>query len=331
MSTEHSSLDGALEAAAKDVPEVRDAPEVIEPAAPEPAWEAPGFSKRWKEPSRNALKALHDHAEARAHLAPILEELEGTYGYIGRRDNEFATYRKQFDPIAEAINPYVQGFQMRGMSPQQGIQQVLAFADALSQDPDQTFPYLAGMYKPRDAGQALKALAQAWGADLNQVTQDAPYIDPQVTQLLGGYRNELSQMRDYLFQQQQGQHQAMQASVLNHIAAFEDAADESGKPKYPHFRKVYDDMVMLINLGRVDRNDPNVLAKAYDMAVRFNPELGASIAEKQALEAAARQTAEAKQAAEASRNVSGKPKGQPKAGRLTIEEAMRAAEKQMSA
>jgi len=318
------SLSGAMESAAKDVPEAVAAPvEQQEPV--EAAWEAPGWTKRWKEPSRNALKALRDHPEARTHLDPLLKELDETYSYVGRRDNEFAQYRRQLDPIAEVIAPYVNQLHMQGMSPQQFVQQLLATQDSLRNNPDQTFPYLASMFKPRDAGQAIKALAQAWGADLGSVAQEAPYIDPALQQMLGGYQSELSQVKQAIWQQQQGQMQAQQAAVLNDIAAFESAADESGNPKHPHYREVYDDMVMLIQMGRASS-----LPQAYDMAVRFNPKLSASMAEQQALKDAARQTAEAKQAAEASRNVSGKPKGRANQA-SSIEEAMRKAEKELAA
>jgi hypothetical protein len=321
---EIDSLSGAMESAAKDVPETVAAPvEQQEPV--EAAWEAPGWTKRWKEPSRNALKALRDHPEARAHLDPLLKELDETYGYVTKRDQEYAQYRRQLDPIAEVIGPYVNQLHMQGMSPQQFVQQLVATQEAMRSNPDQTFPHLAGMFKPRDANQVIKALAQQWGADLGAITQEAPYIDPALQQMLGGYHSELSQLKQSLWQQQQGQLQAQQAAVLNDIAAFESAADESGNPKHPHYREVYDDMVMLIQMGRASS-----LPQAYDMAVRFNPKLSASMAEQQALKDAARQTAEAKQAAEASRNVSGKPKGRPGQA-SSIEEAMRKAEKELGA
>ena len=105
------ALSCAMEAAAKDVPEAVAAPvEQQEPV--EAAWEAPGWTKRWKEPSRNALKALRDHPGARTHLDPLLKELDETYSYVGRRDNEFAQYRRQLDPIAEVIAPYVDRLHM---------------------------------------------------------------------------------------------------------------------------------------------------------------------------------------------------------------------------
>lgn len=331
--SENASLSDVMDTVAKDMPEEKvdhlgpepDAP-VDKAAAVPDAWEPPGWSKRWKEPSRKALEALHSHPDARTHLDPLLSELEETYGYLGRRDNEYAQYRRQLDPIAEVIGPYVQQFQLAGMSPQQGLTQVLAFADSLSRNPDNTFPMLAQMYKPSNAGQVIKALSQAWGTDLGNVIQEEPYMDPAVKQLIGGLTERYQTIEQALYQQQQQAVQGQQAAVLQHIGAFENATDESGAAQHPHFRTVYDDMIHLINAGRVDRSDPQVLSKAYAMAVRLNPELSASIAEKSTLESAARQTAVAKQAQEASRNVSGKPNGRDTAP-STIEEAMRAAAK----
>ena len=90
-------------------------------------------------------------------------------------------------------------------------------------------------------------------------------------------------------------------------------------------------MVMLLNMGRVDRNDPQALQKAYDMAVRFNPELAATVAKETALANAARQTAAANKASEASRNVSGNRRGSAKQVATSLQEAMRMADKQASA
>ena len=149
--SENDSLSAAIETAAKDAPEEKidhlpaDTNAAADAAEVEKPWEAPGWSKRWKEPSRKALEALHAHQEARAHLDPLLKELDETYSYVGRRDNEFAQYRRQLDPIAEVIAPYVQQYQLQRMSPQQGLQQLFATADSLRSNPDQTFPWLAQM------------------------------------------------------------------------------------------------------------------------------------------------------------------------------------------
>ena len=332
--SENDSLSDALDQVAKDLPEVagphpldidNEQEGVQEAVQAAPAWEAPGWSKRWKEPSQKALNALYSHPEARAHLDALLPELEETYSYTGRRDQEFAQYRKMFDPIGNAIGPYVQQFQMNGMTPEAGITQTLAFADALARNPDNTFPTLAQMYKPQNAGQVIQALAQAWGADLGQVTQEQPYIDPAVQQMLGGLTQRFSTIEQALFHQHQQGQQAQQAAVLQEIQAFETATDESGAQKHPHFRTVFEDMVQLVQLGRA-----RSVGDAYTMAVRLNPELSASIGEKQALDSAARQTAAAKQAQGASRNVSGKPNGRDTAP-SSIEEAMRAADKEMAA
>ena len=323
--SDENSLSTVMETVAKDIPEEKvdhlPAEPNESPAEAEKPWEAPGWSKRWKEPSRKALEALYAHQEARTHLDPLLKELDETYSYVGRRDNEFAQYKRQLDPIAEVIAPYVQQYQLQGMSPQQGLQQLFATADSMRSNPDQTFPWLAQMYKPRNAGQVIKALAQAWGADLGQMSQEAPYVDPHVQQAFGALQQRLSGYEQALWQQQQGQRMAQQAAVLSEIEAFESAADANGAQKHPHFREVYDDMVSLLNMQRA-----RTLPEAYEMAVRFNPKLAQAVAEKAALEQAARQTAEAKQATDASRNVSGKPTGRDKRP-SSIEEAMRAADK----
>lgn len=320
-----TSLEEALTNAETAVPEVADAA-----PAPEQEWELPGWATTWDEPDQVALKQLRGIEPAKEHFDRLLGRIDKISTGFGRQGHEYGNYRRQMDPIAEVISPYVQQFQMNGMTPQQGLTQVLAFADSLARNPDQTFPQLASMYKPSNAGQVIQALAQAWGADLGQVTQEQPYIDPAIQQMLGGVAQELRSVKEWRYQQEHEARTAQQAAVLQKLDAFMAAKDETGAPKYPYLDRLQDRMAAIINGGMVDRRDPEAMQKAYDMAFRLDPDLSSADAEKRALAAAARQTAVAKNAADASRNVSGKPTGRDPAP-STLEEALAATERQFRA
>lgn len=290
-------------------------------------WEAPGWSKMWKEQSRQALEAFASGQGNEDHLKALTSELDQTYNYLGQRNQEFAQLNKRFGPVSELLTQAEQGFTMQGQSLQQGLQQMFAVSQSLANNPDQTLPWLAERYKPRDPASVLQMLSQVWGADLGQVAQSAPYIDPAVQGIVGPLLNRLQSIEQATWQQQQEYQRQQQEAVLNEIAAFENATDESGAAKHPYFRDVYDDMVMLISMGKAKS-----VNQAYDLATRFHPavhESKAKQAEQQALAAAARTTATAKQASEASRNVNSSARGNRDAGNPNIMEAMKLADKQL--
>lgn len=289
-------------------------------------WEAPGWTKMWKEQSRKALEAFASSGNEE-HLRALTGELDQTYNYIGQRNQEFALLNKRFGPVSELLTQAEQGFTMQGQSLQQGLQQMFAVSQSLANNPDQTLPWLAERYKPRDPASVLQMLSQVWGADLGQVAQSAPYIDPTVQGLVGPIINRLQSVEQAAWEQNQYFQRQQQEAVVNEIAAFEHATDESGNAKNPYFRDVYDDMVLLCQMGRA-----KTVQQAYDMATKFNPvahESKAKQAEQQALALAARNTAATKQASDASKNINGSARGSRDAGNPNIMEAMKLADKQL--
>lgn len=275
-------------------------------------WEAPAWTQKWKPEARDALGRFASNPEYRPHLTPLLGQLEESNKYITTRDQEFAKYRQQFDPLYEVIKPYEQRYALQGMTTQQGIQQLFQVADYLATKPDDAFPWLAQTYRPSDPNKALAQLAQSWGADLQQVSYEQPYVDPTVTALLNPLQQKVQHF-EQLFQQQQAQAQRQQeASVLQEITAFESAQDDNGKPLYPHFKDCFDDMLFLVETGKAQD-----LKSAYELATKYNPTIQekrmaelTEAAQKKAIEEAAARTAEANKAENASRKIGGKTKSQ---------------------
>lgn len=321
------TLDDAMAAADE---EVQSAPvqEGEEPDTQEPErkWEAPGWAKQWKADNAKALEALATNPDTESYYKAIVDQVDPMYSYIGRRDQELAGYKKRYDPVGDVLAQAEHSFTMQGQSLQQGLGQLLAVSQSLASNPDQTLPWLGQLYKPRNPAQVIQALSQAWGADLGQLAQEAPYIDPQVQGLIAPLMNRLHQMEQSQFQSQQSHQMAEQQSLLNSITAFENAVDESGNPKHPYFREVANDMIMLAQMGRARNVD-----EAYALATRFHPgaqEAQAKQAETAALQAAARTTAASKQATSASRNVNSSARGNREGDEtLTLDEAMARADK----
>lgn len=301
------------------------------PIPEEKPWEAPDWTKKWKPEARDALGRFASNPEFKPHLAHLVDQIGETNKYTTQRDQEYADYRKRLDPLYETVKPYEQRYALQGMTVQQGIGQLLELADFIGKDPDAAFPWLAQTYRPKDANKALATLAQHWGADLQQVGYEQPYIDPTVSALLTPLQQEMQQMRGYFQQQQAQQQQAQQASVLQEISAFETAKDDTGQPLYPHFRECFDDMLQLVEMGRAQD-----LKSAYELATRYNPAIQEKTmaqrieaAQKKAIEEAAARTAEANKAETASRKIGGKTKSQN--DELTTREAYESAKRELGA
>lgn len=287
--------------------------EAVKPAAPvlpaETPWEAPTWTSRWKPEARDALGRFASNAELKQYYDPIAKQMEEQNGYVTRRDQEFADYRRQIDPVYQVLAPYEQRYALQGMSLQQGVQQLFQSAEFLSSSPDEAFPWLASSYTPSNPGQTLSALAQAWGVDVNAL--DQPYIDPTVSALLNPLQQQVQQLQQQIHQQQAGQTHQQQASLINEISAFEEAKDANGQLLHPHFREVFEDMLKAINMGYA-----NDVGTAYQIASQINPQVreraqagAAEAARKKAMDEATARTASAEKAEKASRTVIGKGKG----------------------
>lgn len=235
----------------------------------------------WGKQYKEVFSQIAQTPEQRAAAEAWLNQWKETQGYITKRDQEYADYRKRLEPIYETIQPYEQYWRMQGMDSVQGIRQVLSYAESLARDPAGMIPKLAEMY----------------GVDLGQLIQQQPYVDPEVQTL----KQQLQQLQASQIQAQQAQAAQVQNRLIEEIQAFETAVDEQGNPKAPHFQRVFDRMVGLARGGLAQG-----IQQAYEMAVSLDAELQAEIAAEREKQTAATRAAEAKKAVEASRTVKGK-------------------------
>lgn len=267
---------------ALDAPPAADAPPTAAEAPPPmqlPPLEAPSV---WGQPYKETFSQLAQSPEQRAVAERWLEQWKETQGYITKRDQEYADYRKRLDPIYQHIQPYEQYWQMQGLSAEQGVGRLMAYARALEENP-------AGM---------IPQLAQLYGVDLQQLVQEQPYQDPEVAAL----RQQIAELQQAQSAWSQQQQQQQQSRLTEEVRAFATATDEHGSPKHPHFDRVFDRMVGLAKGGLAQGLDD-----AYRMAVALDPDLQAEIAQQKAQQQAATLAAEAKRAQEASRTVRSSP------------------------
>jgi hypothetical protein len=289
----------------------------------------PGWAKRWKEPSRKALEALYQREDVVPHWEAIQSELDETYQYFGKQGQEYGEYRKRADPILSIASKYEPQYRIQGMTLEQGVGQLFQAAEYLATNPDEALPWLAANYSPRDAAAVVRNLAQAWGVDLAQASQDAPYVDPTIQQMVTPLQQQLQAVQEQLMWRDQQERERTRHAVVEQISRFEDATDASGQPLYPHLRRVFPAMAQAFKAGFV-----NDLASAYQFAVRNDPELGQEIeqqrleeARKRALEEAAARSEQTAAAKAASRNIGGKGIANDggKKRRLSISDAIKQA------
>lgn len=306
------SLNDALAASRESVETINE-PEAREASAPplipaETPWEAPAWASRWKPEARDALGRFAQNPELKQFYDPLRAQLEETNGYVTKRDQEFADYRKRLDPVYSILQPYEQRYRLQGQSLEQGVSQLFEAAELLGNNPDAAFPWLASSYRPRDPQSAINQLAQQWGVDLNNVLSEQPYIDPTISSLLTPLQQQVQQLTQRIQQQDLQSQQRTQHALVSEISDFETVKDENGQLLHPHFAAVFDDMTALVNMGRAKD-----LPTAYKLATQFNPDLqqqhqeqlAASARQKAIAEATAR-TAAAEKSEKASRTVSGK-------------------------
>lgn len=278
----------------------------VDPDAPKP-WEPPAYAKNWKEQYRKAYEKFATHPE----LADSYKDMDGFFNELHQWDTkrswEIGELRKNYQPIAPIIDQMRQQYQLQGMSLENGLGQLWGVAQRLGQDPDSTLAWLIQQYKPRDAAKFLQVAAQALGADLGQLAQAQPYVDPVVARQLAEAKRVAEQSQNAVWQMQQGQRQQQFKALYTHIVQFEQEKDASGNLKHPYAADIGQEMGLLLQSGRATS-----LEQAYEMAVKYHPkaqEERAKQAEQAAREAAARNTTDAEQAKAAARTVAGRPGG----------------------
>lgn len=296
-------------------------------------WEPPAWAKQWKKGSRKALRKLAALEGSNEVLPDVYKELDGTYGYITKRDQEFASHRKRWDPYDPVITALEKRFSMQGVAPQTGLQQLISVSESLERDPDNTIPWLLQQFKPRDVNALLQNLAKTHGVDLGQLGATQPYIDPAVQSMVQPLQQQVAHLTNLLQGTQQQRHQEAAKNVAQAIQAFRSETDADGNLRYPHYERLDPYMAQLVHFG-----GPEPLEKLYEKAMWADPELREQLieararkVEEKAIEDAARRTSAAEQAAGASRNVAGTKTGarenSPSNLRQIIEQEARRLEK----
>lgn len=226
---------------------------VVEPVPTVQPLEAPS---RWSSEEKAKFAAWpRDVQEA------VLERNRALEADHTRKTQEAAELRRSAEPILNAVRPF-----------EQYLNQL---APKIGQTPDKMIGQLLGVeYQlrtgdPYEKVAALQQIAQSYGIDLAALSRGEMPAgpDPAFTQLrqsFGNIEQRLSQFEQMMQAEQQRQ-------TVQQIETFRTAADQSGRPLYPHFERVRGVM------GQLMSQDGDLsLEQAYQKAVE---PINAAIAE----------------------------------------------------
>ena len=197
--------------------------------------------------------------------------------YANQRESEYkkgvSTYKAEADrakSYENAIAPYADNLQKRGIQPTQYIENLVRAEQILSNAPYQ------------QKVQAFQKLASDYGIQLNggQVTQLDPYTQQLMNQL-NMVNQEVSSIKGRFAQEE------------NQRLMGEIERVRSDVEKFPHFDAVREEMAQLLELGKAQN-----LETAYKKAVRMNDDVW-ELEQERLLNTAKQQASKAQQVAKA--------------------------------
>jgi hypothetical protein len=198
--------------------------------------------------------------------------------YANQRESEYkkgvSTYKAEADrakAYEEAVGPYAQDLQKRGIKPEQYISNLARADQILTHAPME------------QKVQIFQRLAQEYGVQLNgngQMQQFDPYTQQLMNQL-NMVNQEVSSIKGR-FAQEENQR------LMTEIEKY-----RSDVEKYPHFDVVREEMAQLLELGKAQD-----LETAYKKAVRMNDDVW-ELEQERLLSSAKQSTIKAQQVAKA--------------------------------
>ncbi|MCW3678222.1 hypothetical protein [Burkholderia cenocepacia] len=230
------------------------------------------------------------NAAERAHWEKIPAEVQAV---ITRREEEAhrgitklgqdAAYGQK---LRDVISPYLPIIRAEGGDEAGAVRDLLQTA------------YVLRTANPEQKVQLFRQLAGQFGVDLSAAAQGVREVDPELAAL----RQELTQVRGYLANTEQQQHQQIEASAQQMIDAF--AAD----PKNEFYEQVKPLMGQLLVAGQAQ-----TMQDAYDQACWATASVRSTLMQRQEADAEAKRAAEAKARAGAKRHAGGSVSGAPTA------------------
>lgn len=213
-----------------------------EPAEPQPL-DPPA---RWSEADKAKFASWpRDVQEA------VTERHKAMEAVYTRKTQELSEYRKQADPLVEAVKPHADYLSEVGR--QLGLQPGALIGQIVQAE---------RMLRTGDSNtkvNALLQLAQSYGIDLANLAKGG---NGQPDPLINDMRQQLQLTQRQLDEIKRHSEESQQAQLHSTIESFRSATDDNGQPKHPHFERVKAVMGTLMQNG-----EASTLEDAYTKAV----------------------------------------------------------------
>lgn len=252
----------------------------LEPILPPYSW-----SKEWKEKFKTWPREAQEQVLSR--------DAQTTKDYT-QKSMKVAEQAKYFDDMERAVHPYREELARANMTPAQLFSNYAGWHNRIRENP------VAG----------ILGLAQQYGIDVRQLTDNYTPPDPQLVQM----QQEIQGLRGQLQEHNNMGAQQVQDTIVNEANMFINAVDDKGNKVYPHVDRVSREMTYYIQqIKAQDANKPNaeVLKEAYQEALWANPDTRQiMIQQKRQSEEAERQAKaveKARKAKKASASINGSP------------------------
>lgn len=280
----------------KKVEGAEDSDKVVDPkAAKSGKGAAPQVPEGWSKPAAAKFGSL-DPIIRNEILKRQAETKEG----VRLLKEELYAIKPHFEDLDRAVTPYKEKLARQGMTPGQAVTQLFA----LVQHADKDF---VGFVKEQAALRGLDLL-QALQASTEGSGQEPPKVDPEVAALkqkVAGFESHLHSQRTAAEQQQRQQ-------VSAQVESFQNATDEKGEFKHPHFALVK------THMGALMQADSSLdMEGAYEQACWAHPEIREQLTAKVAADQQEIRAREAEKAANAAKSSTrgappnGNPGGRP--------------------
>ncbi len=165
--------------------------------------------------------------------------MEGDYT---RKSQDFATDKRQYDAISDALAPYEAEFSQAGLDKAGAVRQLASVHNALK----------------TDGKAAILRLAETYNIDMT-VEENQEYTDPALQTL----KNQVADLKSQSTRQNNLAQQDKQNQLLATIQNFETETID-GALAHPHFKTLQDDITRLFNAG-IAVDLPDAYKKALSM------------------------------------------------------------------
>jgi hypothetical protein len=246
--------------------------------------------QKWPAEVQQRLKAIH--AVNPEHAQFVLEQYNHFRQEAAQHANRATQQLKAFDDL---LAPGRQARALKNVDDATHVRQLIA----------------AGEFLDKNPAEGIKHLMKTYGLSMEQLAghvQAEPEVPAYVQQLAAEQRA----IKEALQQQMVGAQQAQLTQASDWIQTFASQTDAGGKPLYPHFDEVLDEIVTVVQ-HQVDRGQQVDVKAAYDRAVRMNDAVWlkeqAARSEASKKDAQAQRLREIEEAKRATRTVSGSGAG----------------------